>query len=267
MTGSEGVSWIPWFKVDDSFHASRRWLSIPKRHRLSAAGLWVVAGSWCADQLTDGRVPGYMVEQWGATDAVVSALVDAGLWSVESGGFVFAKWDEYQPNRADVEAERAASRERMRAIRARRKGTDPSNGGDVGGVFGRTVPNGSESVREPDPTRPDPTNKREAAKRGARLPESWNPNDKHRHLALELGVDLLTETAQFRDHALATGRVMKDWDAAFRTWLRKSRPMNVVARPVASSSPSTPSPGSAADQGYCRHWNELGDCGPCEKEE
>lgn len=41
---------MAWFKVDDKLH------SHPKLYRASlrAMGLWVLAGSWCSDQLTDG---------------------------------------------------------------------------------------------------------------------------------------------------------------------------------------------------------------------
>lgn len=146
-----------WFKVDDGFHSSRKLLSIPKRHRLAAAGLWVIAGSWCGQQLTNGRVPDYMLKEWGATPATVQALIDSGLWEVESDSNVFYKWDEYQPRKADVDAERAASRERMRNLRAMRKQGKQQDSGDKQEMFTRTAPNCSENVSNPDPTRPDPT--------------------------------------------------------------------------------------------------------------
>lgn len=146
-----------WFKVDDGFHSSRKLLSIPKRHRLAAAGLWVIAGSWCGQQLTNGRVPDYMLKEWGATPATVQALLDSGLWEAESDANVFYKWHEYQPSKRDVDAERAASRERMRDLRAKRKGVKPQESGEKTDMFAQTRANRSESVRNPDPTRPDPT--------------------------------------------------------------------------------------------------------------
>lgn len=146
-----------WFKVDDGFHSSRKLLSIPKRHRLAAAGLWVIAGSWCGQQLTNGRVPDYMLKEWGATPATVQALLDSGLWEAEPDANVFYKWHEYQPSKRDVDAERAASRERMRDLRAKRKGVKPQESGEKTDMFAQTRANSSESVRNPDPTRPDPT--------------------------------------------------------------------------------------------------------------
>lgn len=154
---------MAWFKIDDGFHASRKLLKIPKRHRFAAVGLWTVAGSWCADQLTDGNVPDYMITEWGAPPAAPAALVDAGLWERTDDGYLFYNWHEYQPSKQDVDAERAASRQRMKDLRAKRKQGKPLEQAEVGPMFGRTVPNRSENVRNPDPTRPDPTPNKEEA--------------------------------------------------------------------------------------------------------
>lgn len=60
-------------------------------------------------------------------------------------------------------------------------------------------------------------------KKTTRLPEDWSPNETHQQIASEEGVDLDREAENFRDHATANDRRMVDWDAAFRTWLRKAR--------------------------------------------
>lgn len=148
---------MAWFKVDDGFHSSRKVLSIPRRTRLAAVGAWALAGAWCADELTDGRIPDYMISEWGFPPSVVDALVTSGLWEREHGSLAFCNWAEYQPSKADVDAEREASRERMRELRAKRKQKKPQDDAAKEEVFGRTVTNGSENVRNPDPTRPDPT--------------------------------------------------------------------------------------------------------------
>jgi hypothetical protein len=61
------------------------------------------------------------------------------------------------------------------------------------------------------------------AKRKRRLPDDWAPNDTHRRIAGEIGVDSDREAIQFGDHHRAKGTVMLDWDAAFRTWLRNAK--------------------------------------------
>lgn len=57
-------------------------------------------------------------------------------------------------------------------------------------------------------------------KRATKLPSDWKPNEAHQKIAKDEGRDLDREAVKFRDHAAATGRTMKDWDAAFRNWLR-----------------------------------------------
>lgn len=54
------------------------------------------------------------------------------------------------------------------------------------------------------------------------LPDGWQPNDNARAFAIENGLDLEHEVAQFTNHAIANDRRLRDWDAGFRTWLGKS---------------------------------------------
>ena len=228
---------MAWFKVDDGFHSSRKLLRIPKRTRWAAAGLWAVAGSWSADQLTDGHVPNYMLAEWGAPPAAPESLVDAGLWERTSDGYVFYKWHEYQPRKEDVDAERAASRERMRDLRARRKQPKPLEQAEPGQLFGRTGPNGSESVRNPDPvpTRPDPVPykeeapqappppKKEPSTRGTRIPENFTITPAMYEWATNKGltIDLHHATEKFINHWTASTKnaTKRDWVAAWRNWM------------------------------------------------
>ena len=60
------------------------------------------------------------------------------------------------------------------------------------------------------------------AKRGHQLPDDWAPNEQHTKKARELELDLDAEVEHFRDHAVANGVTRKDWDAAFRMWMRNS---------------------------------------------
>lgn len=230
---------MAWFKVDDGFHASRKVLRIPKRARFAAIGLWAVAGSWAADQLTDGHIPDYMIIEWGAPPTAPDALVDAGLWERTHDGFTFYNWHEYQPSKQDVDAERAASRERMRELRAKRKGKKPLEQAEVGDVFGRTVPNSSESVRNPDPTRPDPTrpykDKEEAdasssapRKRATRISEDFTVTPEMRLWASRKApyADLITETEKFINYWVAkSGKdaTKLDWAATWRNWILNAK--------------------------------------------
>jgi hypothetical protein len=138
---------MTWFKVDDGFHAH------PKAFRAGTAalGLWVRAGSWAASQLTDGFVPAEVVRMYG-TNAMAKSLVAAGLWTKVEGGYCFHQWadDGRQPTRQQVEAERAAARERMK----KRRGTpsnDPPDSPDVRPNTPLDSGGTSDPVREPRP--------------------------------------------------------------------------------------------------------------------
>ena len=67
---------------------------------------------------------------------------------------------------------------------------------------------------------PVPQKRSKSRKAETTLPENWEPSGDHIALARELGVDLIHCSAQFRDRNRATGQTYRDWDAAFRTWLR-----------------------------------------------
>lgn len=207
-----------WFKVDDKFHDHRK----SRRAKKAAIGVWVLAGSWCADNLTDGFVPEHVLNRWGSRrDA--TQLCEANLWtSAEKDGekgWQFVNWTEFQPSKDEVESERKATKERVKKWRAARRSnavtdtvTNAVTNGDVTPVV--TVP-------RPDPTRPDPSI---ARKRATQIPDDWQPSDEHAKLAAERGVDLGEEADKFRDWCRANGATKKDWEATFRNWLRNAKP-------------------------------------------
>lgn len=53
------------------------------------------------------------------------------------------------------------------------------------------------------------------------------PDQSHRQLADEIGLDLDAELAKFRDHAIAGGHLPADPAAAFRNWLRRGRELGL----------------------------------------
>lgn len=54
------------------------------------------------------------------------------------------------------------------------------------------------------------------------LPENFEPNETCLAIADELGLSVGAEKAAFADHHTANGSTFKDWQAAFRTWLRNA---------------------------------------------
>jgi len=121
------VSDIPWFKVDDGFAVHPKALKAGN----AACGLWVRAGSWCMQQLTDGFVPDHALPTLG-TAKEADRLVDAGLWERGVNGYMFHEWDVRQPSREQVETDRAEAAKRQREARERRARERSRRDGEAG---------------------------------------------------------------------------------------------------------------------------------------
>lgn len=124
---------MSWFKVDDGFWSHPKTLSLGA----PALALWVRAGSWSCQQLTDGFIPEPALTMLGGAKKSADELVRVGYWDATDGGWLFHDWADYQEASEVVKKRRADARERMRNVRANKSGT-------------------SQEVRS-TPTRPDPT--------------------------------------------------------------------------------------------------------------
>lgn len=142
---------MPWFKVDDRLHDHRK----ARKAGPEAMGLWVLAGSWAAGNLTDGFIPADVATRWDPRGKLAARLVAAELWaSTEHDGepgWQFSGWEEWQPTKDDVEADRAAARKRMQDLRRKRSGNVRPN---TGGTFAGS--SGGVTQPRPVPSRPDP---------------------------------------------------------------------------------------------------------------
>lgn len=112
---------MTWFKVDDKFYSHRKVRTLSK----GAIALWVRAGSYCADHLTDGLVHRSDVGWLEGTSDEVQELIACGLWHAHPEGYVFHDWDEYQPSKESVERQREGWRARKQ--REREKKVDTSS--------------------------------------------------------------------------------------------------------------------------------------------
>lgn len=117
---------MPWFKVDDTFafHAKTLIAGNP------AIGLWVRAGAWSMQTLSDGFVPEHVARQLGKP-AEIRRLVESGLWLPDEAGYRFHEWAERQPSKDEVLQNRESGRRRAElhrdttlrdAVRKRDKG-------------------------------------------------------------------------------------------------------------------------------------------------
>jgi len=107
---------MPWFKVDDTFAYHAKVMAAGN----AAVGLWVRAGAWAMQQLTDGFVPTHVVLSLG-TVKEARRLVEVGLWIEKDDGYAFHQWAPRQPSRMQVLADREAAAERQRKAREKAK--------------------------------------------------------------------------------------------------------------------------------------------------
>lgn len=152
---------MAWFKVDDGFANSKPVLRIPRRYRAQAVGLWVMAGTWCNKELTDGYVPDYTLDDFASTPAIAAHLVRAGLWENADGGWQFVGWSKYQFTKEQVLARRTAEAEKkQRARDAAKKRSEQEQIGFVPRGQHRDTAGSPHVVPPPsglpDQTRPDP---------------------------------------------------------------------------------------------------------------
>jgi hypothetical protein len=119
---------VTWAKVDDRFHGHSK-----ARRAREALALWVLAMSWCADELTDGAVPKDMPDLLlpGLGETFAARLVEVGLWERTDAGYQFHDWLDYQPSAKTVKRERtklseARSKAGRAGMAARWAKTDPS---------------------------------------------------------------------------------------------------------------------------------------------
>lgn len=149
---------MTWFKVDDKLHSHKKTARAGE-----AIALWVVAGSWCADQLTDGFVPDYIAARLLPNGCeMADQLVKAGLWSEDEHdgdeGWRFNDWTDYQPTRDDVVSQREREREKKRSQRRSKGGQFEASRGESPGDNAGTTGGSPAGVTpsRPDPSRPEP---------------------------------------------------------------------------------------------------------------
>lgn len=122
---------MPWFKVDDTAHTHPKVIKAGN----AALGLWLRAGAYAAQHLTEGAVPGVVVQLYG-TAPQARKLVAAGLWHEHghacprcaqpaAGDYVVHDFLVYNPTRAKVQSDREAAAKRQQ--RAREQATARRN--------------------------------------------------------------------------------------------------------------------------------------------
>jgi len=119
---------MAWFAVDDGMWAHPKMLDLSD----AAFRLWVRAGAYSAQQLTDGIVTRGMLTVLGAKSRQCEELWAAGLWEkIADGGYQFHDWEDYQVSKADVLRRREADRKRKAAWRKAKVAQDDEGGSET----------------------------------------------------------------------------------------------------------------------------------------
>lgn len=107
-------------QIDDAFFDHPKVLSVSKDAKILA----VAAICYCGNMLTDGFIPHGAIAVLGAktgvakTKAAIDELVTSRLWEVVDGGYAAHDYLDYNSSAEKVQANRDATRERMRKLRS-----------------------------------------------------------------------------------------------------------------------------------------------------
>lgn len=178
---------------------------------------------------------------------LLEEMVDSEMVERSAAGLTIPKLREHQrlDNRYFTWCDRCSFDEIPEPARSKHPdyttGTRRALGGDTTGArSGHTEARVKEGRKEGEGEgRGDVTSAR-STKRATQLPDRWQPTESHKELAQELRVDLAREAEKFRDHAKTNGRTGKDWDAAFRNWLRKAAEFTSNVRQLPGQTPQDP---------------------------
>src|SRR5262245_13273237 len=106
----------------------------PKRIRSGpiSSRLWMCSVDYCLTHLTDGFIPDEAIPLLtsnltpSALKRATDNLLAVGSWEKAPGGYLVHDYLMHQPSKADVEADRAASRRRYLTWRRGKQGSDPT---------------------------------------------------------------------------------------------------------------------------------------------
>lgn len=254
---------MTFFPVPDEFYRDLTYLGWSAEEY----ALWIIAGSWSADRLTDGSVPTAALALFPAfASSAADALVTRGIWKRARGGYQYVEWPE-QCSRKFVLAKRERERLKKQGQRAAWKTVEEKKtsskqvvspgdtGGDTPGTAPRTTPGSpgpsSKPVTQDQELLDQPpsgvgarTSARTPAKKATRIPEDFAATPAMIAWARE-NTPLVgqAETENFKDYWFAAeGRTAskRDWVAAWRYWMRgeQKKAAGWQARGAARSSPA-----------------------------
>lgn len=168
-------------------------------------------------------------------------LVRVGLWVTSGSGWLIRSWEKWNPANAS-ESGTFGNHKRWHLDRGlvapncphcpqepsessppNRPDDRPESPPIIGAISGGIAEREGEE-REKREEGEGEERVASQAKRAHKLPADWMPKPETvTAIRAELpNVDLSTEHRKFSDHFVANGKPMKDWDAAWRNWMRRA---------------------------------------------
>lgn len=188
-----------------------------------------------ADQHTeDGLMPGLTLRSIDRKTAITGfgeSLVSIGWISEATDGIVIVRFDEHNGTSAKrrcTEAQRKANSRKLSAYDADTTPTETRQ--ERTHCVAREREREREDISKPkglDSVLP---------KKGTQLPDGFKPNDTGTRYAEDRNIDTEVEIESFCNWHKAKGSLMKDWQAAWRTWCDKAQKFQGKGGKVASES-------------------------------
>ena len=220
---------MTYVRVDDHFTEHPKVLDVGPL----AEALWLRGLLYASRNLTDGFVPVGFLRRMADMDALgqAQALVQAGLWHESDGGYRIHDYGEWQRSKEEVVAisqvraeagrkgglQRASNQANPKHVASKPRSKPQAYTEDSHSQIqsrGEETVEGAQDAPAPKP------------KRAVQIPKTWYPTPNEHEWATAEGFtdeDIGRETAKFLDHFIATGKPMKDWGAAWKNWMRRSR--------------------------------------------
>lgn len=276
----------PGFNVDIGFYDSAEVLSIPRKLRAAAIGVWTLCGSYSANKLSDGAVPAEKLKEFGCTPAIRAALMSTTpepLWveGPHPGAIQFTRWTKWQRTCAEVKAYREAEAERKRNARNAKRNATTSRNGETSA---RTSEGHPPDVR---PESRDPKTETETeTKNSGYVPESATEPNGRDAIAATPGADLVraiipaehpdavkTALRLRASELINRGTPTETVAAALRLWLTKPNLgpntlpalVSEVIKTANGHARAAPVNGLTAGEAKVVGWAQLGEPNPDER--
>lgn len=172
---------------------------------------------WFDQQTVNGNAAGVtatLLDRVIGVTGFVQAMCGVGWIVVTDTGLFLHNFDRHN---GETAKKRAQTAKRVANHRSNANGNAEGNAVSVTEALAREEKRREE--REDSSAVPATTEK---ASRKSSMPAEFYPNDAGIKAAEVAGFDVKAELAKFCDHHAAQGSKFSDWQAAFRTWIRKA---------------------------------------------